>query len=446
MLGAAVPVPQTVLGWAGAAELRPARAPSPWRRTSPGEDPTGGAARRRLLRAMPSGSERPTGRGLITNIYIRQKRKMSFRKVNIVILVLAVALFLLVLHHNFLGLSSLLRNEVSDSGIVGPQPVDFIPNAPQRVVDGREEDIPVVIAASEDRLGGAIAAINSIQHNTRSNVIFYIVTLNGTADHLRSWLSSGNLKSIRYKIVNFDTKLLEGKVKEDPDQGESIKPLTFARFYLPILVPRAKKAIYMDDDVIVQGDILALYNTPLKPGHAAAFSEDCDSTSAKVVIRGAGNQYNYIGYLDYKKERIRKLSMKASTCSFNPGVFVANLTEWRRQNITSQLEKWMKLNVEEGLYSRTLAGSITTPPLLIVFYQQHSTIDPMWNVRHLGSSAGKRYSPQFVKAAKLLHWNGHFKPWGRTASYTDVWEKWYIPDPTGKFSLIRRHVEISHTK
>uniref|UniRef100_A0A9L0KCI4 Glycosyltransferase 8 domain-containing protein 1 n=1 Tax=Equus asinus TaxID=9793 RepID=A0A9L0KCI4_EQUAS len=366
--------------------------------------------------------------------------------VNIIILVLAVALFLLVLHHNFLGLSSLLKNEVSDSGIVGLQPIDFVPNIPRHVVDGRQEEIPVVIAASEDRLGGAIAAINSIQHNTRSSVIFYIVTLNGTADHLRSWLSSSTLKSIRYKIVNFDTKLLEGKVKEDPDQGESIKPLTFARFYLPILVPSAKKAIYMDDDVIVQGDILALYNTPLKPGHAAAFSEDCDSTSTKVVIRGAGNQYNYIGYLDYKKERIRKLSMKASTCSFNPGVFVANLTEWKRQNITNQLEKWMKLNVEEGLYSRTLAGSITTPPLLIVFYQQHSTIDPMWNVRHLGSSAGKRYSPQFVKAAKLLHWNGHFKPWGRTASYTDVWEKWYIPDPTGKFSLIRRHTEISNIK
>ncbi|XP_055130480.1 glycosyltransferase 8 domain-containing protein 1 isoform X2 [Symphalangus syndactylus] len=308
---------------------------------------------------------------------------MSFRKVNIIILVLAVALFLLVLHHNFLRLSSLLRNEVTDSGIVGPQPIDFVPNALRHAVDGRQEEIPVVIAASEDRLGGAIAAINSIQQNTRSNVIFYIVTLNNTADHLRSWLNSDSLKSIRYKIVNFDPKLLEGKVKEDPHQGESMKPLTFARFYLPILVPSAKKAIYMDDDVIVQGDILALYNTPLKPGHAAAFSEDCDSASTKVVIRGAGNQYNYIGYLDYKKERIRKLSMKASTCSFNPGVFVANLTEWKRQNITNQLEKWMKLNVEEGLYSRTLAGSITTPPLLIVFYQQHSTIDPMWNVRHL---------------------------------------------------------------
>lgn len=37
--------------------------------------------------------------------------------------------------------------------------------------------------------------------------------------------------------------------------------------------------------------------------------------------------------------------MKATTCSFNPGVFVANLTEWKRQNITKQLEKWMELNV-----------------------------------------------------------------------------------------------------
>lgn len=73
----------------------------------------------------------------------------------------------------------------ADSGIVGLQPVDFVPNAPQHAVDGRQEEIPVVIAASEDRLGGAIAAINSIQHNTRSNVIFYIVTLNGTGDHLR---------------------------------------------------------------------------------------------------------------------------------------------------------------------------------------------------------------------------------------------------------------------
>uniref|UniRef100_A0A8C3LNI4 Glycosyltransferase 8 domain-containing protein 1 n=1 Tax=Chrysolophus pictus TaxID=9089 RepID=A0A8C3LNI4_CHRPC len=338
---------------------------------------------------------------------------------NVSILVAAVVIFLLVLHHNFLGLSDLLKRELTDSNPLGLQPIDFIPAAPQRLTDERnDKEISVVIAASDERLGGAIAAMNSIYRNTRSNVVFYIVTLNDTVDHLRC------------QILNFDPRVLEGKVQADPQKADSIKPLTFARFYLPSLVPHAEKAIYVDDDIIVQDDILELYNTPLKPGHAAAFSDDCDSTT-----------YNYIGFLDYKKETIRKLAMKANTCSFNPGVFVANLTEWKLQNITKQLEKWMTLNVAEELYSRTLAGSITTPPLLIVFYKQHSSIDPLWNVRHLGSNAGKRYSPQFVKAAKLLHWNGHFKPWGRTASYAEVWEKWYVPDPTGKFSLIRRHPE-----
>ncbi|KAL7986014.1 hypothetical protein Chor_011180 [Crotalus horridus] len=268
---------------------------------------------------------------------------------------------------------------------------DFIPEAPQRlIVKENDKEIPVVLTASEERLGGVIAAVNSIQQNTKSNVAFHIVTLNDTVDHLRSWLSKTSLKNVQYQILNFDPGMLAGKVQIDSKMPNSIKPLTFARFYLPNWVPNAEKAIYLDDDVIVQ-------------------------------------------------ELVRKLSIKANTCSFNPGVFVANLTEWKIQNVTKQLEKWMTLNVVEEIYSRTLAGSITTPPLLIVFYKRHSKIDPMWNVRHLGSNAGKRYSPQFVKAAKLLHWNGHFKPWGRTASFADVWEKWYIPDPSGKFNLIRRH-------
>lgn len=42
--------------------------------------------------------------------------------------------------------------------------------------------------------------------------------------------------------------------------------------------------------------------------------------------------------LAFKKKAIEKLGMRANTCSFNPGVIVANLTEWKHHNITSQLE------------------------------------------------------------------------------------------------------------
>ncbi|XP_051874245.1 glycosyltransferase 8 domain-containing protein 1 [Pristis pectinata] len=361
---------------------------------------------------------------------------MSFRKVHILMILLVAVVFLIVVRHNLFNVHDLLNKGNSELKYGRVQPDDIL-----RITEERTgEEIPILIPAVEERLGGVIAAINSIYSNTRSNVVFYIISTNDTISHLRSWLQKRELMSIKCKILEFDQRILKGKVQGDSDSPE-VKPLTFARFYLPMLISGTEKAIYLDDDVIVQGDIRELYDTELKPGHAAAFSEDCDSISSKVLVRGAGSQNTYLGFLDYKKETIRKLGMKAGTCSFNPGVFVANLTEWKQQNITEQLEKWMEINVVENLYGGALAGSVTTPPMLLVFYKQYSSIDPLWHVRHLGSSAGTRYSSHFIKAAKLLHWNGRFKPWGRTSPYSEIWDKWYIPDPTGKFHPVRRHIE-----
>lgn len=366
---------------------------------------------------------------------------MTLRKVNVVILVLLAVAFLIIVQRNLLNLSDFLRREHQDAvpGVILPFESELSTDLKSELMRTGEE-IPVVITAAEERLGAVVAAMNSVYKNSKANVVFNIVTMNDTVEHLKEWLSMTTLKNVRHKIIVFEPRTLNGKLPKDAERLESIKPLTFARFYMPLYVPDAEKAIYLDDDVIIQGDIQELYGTTLKSGHAAAFSEDCDSASAKGIVRGAGNQNNYIGFLDFKKEAIKKLGMRATTCSFNPGVIVANLTEWRHQNITSHLEHWMELNSQEDLYSKTLAESITTPPLLIVFYKQHSTIDPLWHVRHLGATgAGNRYSPQFVRAAKLLHWNGHYKPWGRTSSFSEVWDKWYIPDPTGKFHPMRRH-------
>ncbi|TDH14144.1 hypothetical protein EPR50_G00041730 [Perca flavescens] len=364
---------------------------------------------------------------------------MTLRRVNVVILLLLAVAFLIIVQRNLLNLSDILHKENPDAGMILPFESELSPELRQESVR-KGEEIPVVVTAAVERLGAVVAAMNSVYQNSKANVVFTIVTLNDTVDHLNVWLSKTRLKNVKYTIVIFKPELLNGKISKDPQTLEAVKPLTFARFYLPLYIPEAEKAIYLDDDVIVQGDIQELYETNLKPGHAAAFSDDCDSASAKGIIRGAGNQNNYIGFLDFKKDAIKKLGMRANTCSFNPGVILANLTEWRNQNITRQLENWMELNTQEDLYSKTLAESITTPPLLIVFYKRHSTIDPMWHVRHLGTTgAGNRYSPQFVKAAKLLHWNGHYKPWGRTSSFSDVWDKWFIPDPTGKFHPVRKH-------
>lgn len=366
---------------------------------------------------------------------------MTLRRVNVVILVLLAVAFLIIVQRNLLNLSDFLHKEHQDAGMILPFESEPSPNL-RLEYERKGEEIPILLSAAEERLGAVVAVINSVYQNSKANIVFTIVTQNDTVDHLKAWLSDTKLKYVKHKIVVFNPEHLKGKIPKDSQNLEAAKPLTFARFYLPLYIPEAEKAIYLDDDIIVQGDIQELYDTNIKQGHAAAFSDDCDSASSKGIVRGAGNQNNYIGFLDFKKESIKKLGMRAITCSFNPGVIVANLTEWKNQNITQQLEHWMELNTQEDLYSKTLAESITTPPLLIVFYKRHSTIDPMWHIRHLGTTgAGNRYSLPFVKAAKLLHWNGHYKPWGRTSSFSDVWDKWYIPDPTGKFHPVRRHTD-----
>lgn len=46
--------------------------------------------------------------------------------------------------------------------------------------------------------------------------------------------------------------------------------LTFARFYLPAFIPNAEKAIYLDDDIIVQG------KTTIKGGNGLVHKPNAD--------------------------------------------------------------------------------------------------------------------------------------------------------------------------
>lgn len=209
----------------------------------------------------------------------------------------------------------------------------------------------------------------------------------------------------------------------------------------------------------ISGDIQELFETNIKPGHAAAFSDDCDSASAKGFVRGAGNQVVYL-HPDSLTEQCQRQAFQPVGVIKNCVLFHPNRittsgsltlrrrpsrswawepthapstreslwqtwlsggtrtlrsswsTGWsstrsrRRPLLISRLVGLLKMRVEtcsvtyfeklyqrflalcrEDLYSKNLAESVTSPPLLIVFYKRHSTIDPMWHVRHLGKSS-----------------------------------------------------------
>ncbi|XP_069106378.1 glycosyltransferase 8 domain-containing protein 2-like [Argopecten irradians] len=57
---------------------------------------------------------------------------------------------------------------------------------------------------------------------------------------------------------------------------------------------------------------------------------------------------------------------------------------------------------------------------------------PCWTTR-------TSYSDSFLSYAKLLHWNGHYKPWGGKSSHSVIWDRYYVEDPTGKFHPVRKN-------
>ncbi|KAK5876974.1 hypothetical protein CesoFtcFv8_026271 [Champsocephalus esox] len=276
------------------------------------------------------------------------------RKVNQILVVLLLLMVCLLLHSSLLGASP------------RPKPADDRKSLGGAAGAARAPDVdnvvPIIICASEERIGATMASINSISSNTHSNVFFYIVTLRDAVKLTRKYIMKSKLKGIKYKILEFNPMVLKGKVKPDSARPDLLHPLNFVRFYLPLLDIHHRRVIYLDDDVIVQGDIKDLFDTKLKPGHAAAFSTDCDLPSTHEMVGTIGMQTTYMGFLDYRKQEVRDLGINPRECSFNPGVFVADIGEWKKQKITKQLEKWMEENFRQNIYSSAIAGGVATPP------------------------------------------------------------------------------------
>ncbi|CAH1775439.1 unnamed protein product [Owenia fusiformis] len=299
--------------------------------------------------------------------------------------------------------------------------------------------VPVCLTGDSSRIGGMISAINSVQANTKHHVKFYLVTDEKNVAHLKNYIEKTSLRNIDYTIKVFNEDLVKNKVLVRGGRQELASPLNYARFYISEMFPELSgRLIHLDDDTIVQGDIAELYKTHIEANHVMAVSDDCSSVSKRFTFI----QNTYANYINFNNAQIKKLHMSPIACAFNTGVYVADLTRWKKQNITAKIEYWMKLNTEQEIYGNEKGGGGSQPPMMIALYKKYTLMDPMWHVRNLGwSPSGKRYSKEFLQSAKLLHWNGRFKPWGRKSQAADIWDKYFIKDPEERFRPLRRDLK-----
>ena len=162
----------------------------------------------------------------------------------------------------------------------------------------------------------------------------------------------------------------------------------YLRLLAPSLLPHIGKALYLDCDLIVNGDISELWNLDITDYAVAAVH---DAILSYHIVKG------YLGY-DYWQDGY-----------FNSGVLLMNLKYWREHGLQQKLVDYLNTH------------KVSLPDqdaLNVILHGCVKWIHPKWNC-HVGYFAfpplvplsEKKYIKELWSGAKIVHFTGPTEPW-----------------------------------
>uniref|UniRef100_A0A0E0EMR9 Hexosyltransferase n=1 Tax=Oryza meridionalis TaxID=40149 RepID=A0A0E0EMR9_9ORYZ len=287
---------------------------------------------------------------------------------------------------------------------------------------------------SDNVLGAAVVVNSTIIHaKTPENHVFHIVTDKLNYAAMRMWFlenSQGkaavevqNIEDFRWLnsscspvlkqlesqfMINYYFKTQQDKRDNNPkfQNPKYLSILNHLRFYLPEIFPKLNKVLFLDDDIVVQQDLSALWSIDLK-GKVNGAIQTCGETF-----------HRFDRYLNFSNPLIAK-NFERRACGWAYGMNMFDLSEWRKRNITDVYHYWQEQNEHRLLWKLG-----TLPAGLVTFWNQTFPLDHKWHLLGLG------YKPNVnqkdIEGAAVIHYNGNRKPWLEIAmaKYRKYWSKY----------------------
>ena len=239
--------------------------------------------------------------------------------------------------------------------------------------------IPIFFAIDDGYIPFLAVALESLIENS-SKQYYYSIKV------LYTNISEENKKKInKYKRENVNIEFVDlnyyiEKVKDKLYTRDYYTNTTYFRLFIANLYPQYNKAIYLDSDIVVLGDIAELYNQDIGDNLVAAAPDDVIQT-IKVFQEYAEK---VVGVADYRNY-------------FNAGILLMNLDEFRRfdfQNKFLYLLETIKFTVaqDQDYLNRLCKGKV-------------KIIDKGWDKMPIGNDDFDE------KDLKIIHYNLADKPW-----------------------------------
>lgn len=208
-----------------------------------------------------------------------------------------------------------------------------------------------------------------------------------------------NSKTVHIKSIPL--KLSDISDVGDYDVNFHVTRADLFKFFMPQIFPELDKILYLDVDILVLGDLSDLYNTDLKNKYIAA-------------VHNSNSKQSY-----------------------NCGVLLYNLKQWRRHNLTNKLIKSKNKDELRTLMTQNAFNDVIKPNK--IYYLPH-----VYNVwANADESAFEYYIKDsfnfenteiktvddYLKSAVILHYYVNKKPWHDywnffENKYVNLWKKY----------------------
>ncbi len=239
--------------------------------------------------------------------------------------------------------------------------------------------IPIFFAIDDGYIPFFAVALESLIENS-SKQYYYSIKV------LYTNISEENKKKInKYKRENVNIEFVDlnyyiEKVKDKLYTRDYYTNTTYFRLFIANLYPQYNKAIYLDSDIVVLGDIAELYNQDIGNNLIAAAPDDVIQT-IKIFQEYAEK---VVGVADYRNY-------------FNAGILLMNLDEFRKFNFQDKflyLLETIKFTVaqDQDYLNRLCKGKV-------------KIIDKGWDKMPIGNDDFDE------KDLKIIHYNLADKPW-----------------------------------
>lgn len=286
---------------------------------------------------------------------------------------------------------------------------------------------PIIACASDEKYAPHLTTmLYSLASNISIKPYIYIIDNNiseKSKDKLISSLDAFNVQ-IEYLTPIIDDTTSSLVI------SKHISTTAYLRLQIPELLRNTDKVIYLDSDLIVNNDVVELWNVSVDD-HALAAVENPNFT------------------------RCTELGIEKSDGYFNSGLMIINTAYWTKHNVRKSVEDFI-LNNQACIKLWDQDG------LNAVLKNAWKVLPAKWNVQRSFYEKGIRstfYSPDEIQDSianpSVIHYTSSSKPWHifNTHPAKKVYThyrnqtnfRWYIPDDLRPRSILY-HLVIKHIR